>query len=742
MRTPIRQWRPDAAPRLRVRQSRRFLQTVEQLEARCLLSTGGAALPAGIVAPAITPSFPFGGFFGGGGGSGSGTTTVQQNFGPTAPLSTSLSPAQIQGAYGFSSSALSTLLTSSYPSQLGTTYNALAGKGTTIAIVDAYVDPTIVSDVGTFSSEYGLPAMDGQNGHPTLTVNALGSQVDTTGGWELETALDVEMAHLIAPAANILLVEAASNSTSALLSAVQVANQTPGVVAVSMSWGGSEFGISSGTDAKYFSTPGITYFAASGDNGAGAEWPASSASVVGVGGTSLTVNGTTVNNTTTYSYGSETAWSGSGGGPSRVVSQPSYQQTYTGNSVLASTLNRGTPDVSFDANPNNGSGVAVYDSYETVTVQGGRRGSTTTIEQKYNWTQIGGTSVGTPAWAATAAIADGIRLQANPSSALSGASQFLPALYAIGSSGSATYGSSFLDVTSGSNGYSAGAGYDFATGLGSPNAAGLVANLAGVTGSGASVKLGAKAIASPGVQPAVATPHDITIITIITLPAPGAPTNSPIQTPSPTPTPTQTQPVLVTIISLSPTNVVSASAIVVVFAPLNPTALATTASPALVHGTIATGAETGLASVTVLTASPSTAPRPNQPLDAHPAFDRDLLLRLHEDTDPFAPLDYKPPASPWDFVAHDRALDGLDLLAIAQQAQALGTVAAVTEYGATPALAPPAAELPTDLNQRAAAPAFDPTLAAVVVTLSGGLAAQAARTDARRRHWLSPRPRR
>jgi hypothetical protein len=678
------------------------------------------------VTPAITPSFPFGGFFGGFGGRGGGGTTVQQNFGPTSPLSSSLTPAQIQGAYGYSSL---------FAGNNSGTYNTLAGKGTTIAIIDAYVDPTIVNDVSKFSTQYHLPQLDGAGGDPTLTVTALGSQVDTTGGWELETALDVEWAHAIAPAANILLVEAANASTSALLAAVQAADKTPGVVAVSMSWGGPEFGIPANADATYFSTPGITYFAASGDNGAGAEWPASSASVVGVGGTNLTVNGS--------SYVSESAWSDSGGGPSRAVSQPPYQQSYTGpgSSVLTSTRGRGTPDVAFDASPSNGSGIAVYDSYETITTSRGFFGSTT-YEQEYNWTQIGGTSVGTPAWAATAAIADGIRLQVPNGTSLSGGSQFLPALYAIGSSGS--YSSAFNDITTGGNGYAAGTGYDFATGLGSPKAAGLVASLASVTGTGTGVKFAASHAANTAVTTSIATPHDIpiTLITIVTLPFPGSSSSAPISTPSPTPAPTstQTQPVLVTVVSLSPSGAVSVSAIVVVFAPINPSALSTTATPAPVHTAIATGAESGVPGVTVLTATTSTAVRVPQPLDARPAFDRDLLLRLRDDEDPFAPLDYKPPVPPWEFVGRDDLLDGLDLLAIAQHAMALGRVADQGDAGAPAPLAPPPAVVPTDLNQRDATAAVDPAMAGVVVAVGGVLAVKVSRSDARRRPWFALRP--
>jgi hypothetical protein len=723
MRTPIRHWRLESDLRSRARRLRTTLRLGERLEARCLLSTG-----AGVVVPAVAPSFPSGGFFGRLGGlGGGGGNTIQQSFGPSSPVSTSLTPAQIQGAYGYSSL---------FSGSSSGTYNTLAGKGTTIAIIDAYIDPAIANDASKFSTQYNLPQFDGANGDPTLTIKALGSQVDTTGGWELETALDVEWAHAIAPAANILLVEAASASTTDLLNAVQVADKTPGVVAVSMSWGGSELGIPANADAAYFSTPGIAYFAASGDSGAGAEWPAASASVVGVGGTNLTVNGT--------AYVSESGWGESGGGPSRVVSQPQYQQAYTGpgSSVLASTNNRGTPDVAFDASPQNGSGLAVYDSYESITTTRSFFGSTTN-EQEYNWTQIGGTSVGTPSWAATAAIADGIRLQAGGTS-LSGGSQFLPALYAIGASGA--YGTDFNDVTTGNNGYPAGTGYDFVTGLGSPKAAGLVASLASVTGAGSGVTFAAASTVSNAVaRTPIATPHDIpiTIITIVTLPLPGSSSNAPIQTPSPTsspttpaPTPGQTQPVLVTVVSLSPGGAVSSSAIVVVFAPLNPAALSSTATPAPLHTALATAGESGVPGVTVLTATTSINVRPPQSLDARPAFDRDQLLRLPEEIDPFAPLDYRPPVAPGEFVRHHDLFQGLDLIAIMRQAVALGRVAEQGGGGGAAPFAPPAVVVPTDLNQHDRAAPLDPALAAAVVVVGGVLAVKVSSSDARRRPWL------
>ena len=132
-------------------------------------------------------------------------------------------PAQIEQGYGFNQIS----------------FNGVAGDGTgeTIAIIDAYDDPNIQSDLNTFDTEFGLAAL-------TITkVNQTGGTAypasDSTGGWELEESLDVEWAHAMAPAANIMLVEANSDNVSDLLAAVAYGAAHANVV--SMSWGAGEF---------------------------------------------------------------------------------------------------------------------------------------------------------------------------------------------------------------------------------------------------------------------------------------------------------------------------------------------------------------------------------------------------------------------------------------------------------------------------------------------------------------------
>jgi hypothetical protein len=403
-----------------------------------------------------------------------------------------LTPNQLRGAYGLGTYSGGTLSS-------GVTFNGIAGDGTgqTIAIVDAYDDPNAASDLNTFSTYYGLPTFGG-SGAPTFT------KVNQTGGttlpstdpsspwsgsgattWSMEESLDIEWAHVMAPMANIILFEA-SNTSSGLYTAIQTAANTAGVVAISMSWGGSEFSGEASYDSTYFATPtghiggsatiggtklagGITFLASTGDSGAYAsgsttlaiEYPAASPNVVAVGGTSLYTNGN--------SYGSESSWGngsssgssgGAGGGISNFESQPVYQ---SGIVSAFSTTRRTTPDISADANPN--TGVPIYDTWDF--------GASTPWLAGY----IGGTSLACPLWAGMVTVADQGRAIIGLGS-LDGRSQTLPALYKLATS-------NFHDITSGSSigpaSYGPGAGYDLSTGIGSPVANLLLPQLVGPT---------------------------------------------------------------------------------------------------------------------------------------------------------------------------------------------------------------------------------------------------------------------
>ena len=243
-------------------------------------------------------------------------------------------------------------------------------------------------------------------------------------GWASETSLDVEWSHAIAPEAKIVLVEATTPSGANLLKAVDYAASRKDASAISMSWGGAEFPEEVSLDSHFKSVSSAPFFASSGDNGAGASWPAASPNVIGVGGTSVSFkNG--------GSFSKETAWSGSGGGVSAYEKEPVYQDGY---SISKADGMRAIPDVSYDADPMSGFSIIKSDK----------------------WYVVGGTSAGAPQWAAIAALGSGAQID-----------QF----YSDKSgSNNAKY---FRDITSGSNGdckyyCDARKHYDYITGLGSP----------------------------------------------------------------------------------------------------------------------------------------------------------------------------------------------------------------------------------------------------------------------------------
>jgi hypothetical protein len=259
--------------------------------------------------------------------------------------------------------------------------------------------------------------------------------------------LDVEWAHAIAPGASILVVEAQSQSRNSMLKAVNAARRTPGVVAVSMSWGFQEFSNESSYNYEFTTPPGhrgITFVAASGDSGprGGAEWPSVAPTVLGVGGTTLLVGGS-------GHYLFEAAWIGSSGGYSRYETEPSYQRS------VQATGRRSTPDVAFDGDPD--TGVSVYET-SYITGQG-------------TWQTVGGTSLGTPAWAAIIAIIDEGRNLSGQGS-LDGATQTLPDLYLLPSTDF-----NVIDPLAHVGSQLAAAGANTSTGRGSPVGQSLIANL-------------------------------------------------------------------------------------------------------------------------------------------------------------------------------------------------------------------------------------------------------------------------
>ncbi|MBI2804803.1 MAG: hypothetical protein HYX68_07450 [Planctomycetes bacterium] len=344
-------------------------------------------------------------------------------------------PSQIRRAYGFDAISFNN----------GTV--AGDGAGTTIAVVASYDNPRIANDLHQFNLAFGLP----DSGFTKVNQYGGTQMPRAHAGWASEIALDVQWAHAIAPRADILLVEASSNSFEDLFTAVSYAARQPGVVAVSMSFAALEYyGVTSFDSV--FRTPvghnGVTFIAASGDVGAPVMYPSTSPNVVSVGGTTLNLS-------SAGNILSETGWTGSGGGFSAYEPLPDYQVGF----VPAGTTRRANPDVAYNADPD--TGFPVYDSYNNPISS--------------PWSQFGGTSAGTPQWAGLIAIAAQGRMLAGLDT-LDGATETLPALYAMPAS-------AFRDTTSGSSTgtprYSSGPGYDLVTGRGSPYADRIVAHLVG-----------------------------------------------------------------------------------------------------------------------------------------------------------------------------------------------------------------------------------------------------------------------
>ncbi len=363
------------------------------------------------------------------------------------------------------------------PAQIRTAYGinnlSLDGTGQTIAIVEAYDDPQIYQALDTFDNQFGLtssgPTLYQQYGPATsfLTVvnqSGLGTSLPGTDpvgagndNWEVETALDVEWVHAIAPAAQIVIVEANSQSLADLMSVAATAAAQPGVSAVSMSWGFAEGQqVLAADEAAYdstFAVPGVTFVASTGDYGAADPvYPAFSPNVLAVGGTSLSLN-------SDNSYGSESGWGnystafgafiGSGGGLSQYETEPAFQQR------VQSTGSRTTPDVAFVADPATGAWVA--DPYN--------------LDPSNPWEVVGGTSLSAPCWAGLVVLVNQGRAAAGKSALDSASStETQQSLYNLSQN-------DFHAITTGSNGYSASAGYNLVTGLGTPVADSLVSDL-------------------------------------------------------------------------------------------------------------------------------------------------------------------------------------------------------------------------------------------------------------------------
>jgi len=325
------------------------------------------------------------------------------------------------------------------PAQFHSAYGlpATAASRQTIAIVDAYDDPTIASDLNVYSAQFGLPQCTSAN--PCFQkVNQYGqarSYPRANSGWSLEIALDVEVAHGICPNCKVLLVEASSASLTNLEAAVNEAAKL-GATEISNSYGGGEW--SGETSDTAYKHPGVAVTVAAGDNGYGSfGFPAASPYVVAVGGTSLTLDAS-------GNWAGETAWADGGSGCSSYLTAQAWQTSLANWSASGCGTKRGVADVAADADPS--TGAAVYD--------------TTRYNGQAGWFQVGGTSLSSPLVAGIYALAG------------NAASTSYPASLAYGHS------AALHDVSAGSTGSCttlmclAGVGYDGPTGLGSPNGLG------------------------------------------------------------------------------------------------------------------------------------------------------------------------------------------------------------------------------------------------------------------------------
>jgi Putative Ig domain len=324
------------------------------------------------------------------------------------------------------------------PGQLQSAYNltlasAAAGKGETVAVVDAYNDPDAAANLNTYRAHYGLPACGtgclrkvNEEGEASPLPKSAGKT-----GWATEESLDLDMVSAICPNCHILLVEAKNGSLANLGKSVDAAVAL-GAKFVSNSYSSPETAGETADDA-YFDHPGVAVTAAGGDSGYGVGYPAASQYVTSVGGTSLSVANGTARGWKESVW--DNGYGATGSGCSRYEAKPSWQ-TDTGCS------RRTDNDVAADANP--GTGAAVYDSYD----QGG-------------WVEVGGTSEAAAIIAATYALA-------GPA-----ASGRYPAEFLY------QHASDLYDITNGSDGTcsvsylcAARAGYDGPTGLGTPDGTG------------------------------------------------------------------------------------------------------------------------------------------------------------------------------------------------------------------------------------------------------------------------------
>ena len=342
------------------------------------------------------------------------------------------------------------------PGDIKTAYNlngvSANGSGQKVALFE--LGAYLTSDITAYTAYYGLPSANLTN---VLVDGGSGGAIDP------EVTLDIELVLALAPQSQVYVYEGPNSGQGVLDTYNRIATDNI-AKQVSTSWGLGENYVSSqslqaeNAIFQQMAAQGQTIYAAAGDSGAYDDYPnnmnlvvddpASQPYIVGVGGTSLTVNATT------GAYASETVWNdglgkgAGGGGVSLVWPIPSWQASV---STVYSKTNRNVPDISLNA-----------DQYKGYS-----------IFYNGNWTIYGGTSCAAPLWAAFTALVNQQR-QAATMPVLGFAN---PPLYAIGIT-AASQTVDYHDITTGNNlFYQAGPGYDNASGWGSFNGANLFASL-------------------------------------------------------------------------------------------------------------------------------------------------------------------------------------------------------------------------------------------------------------------------
>lgn len=391
------------------------------------------------------------------------------------------------------------------------------GKGQAIAIVVAHHSPFALQDLNFFSREFGLPRMRSPH---FKQVFASDRRPTFDEGWNGEAMLDIQWAHAIAPAADIILVEADSPGGAdiqlGIERAMDVLNKKYGGGVISLSLGfPSEAREQIALDQLLASRKArnISVIVASGDTGAVPWYPGTSPHITSVGGTKLYLdqygNRVPGNNVITldpatlvleYSGdsgiheitgctdlalvpGGERPWWNASGGPSINFQTPFYQRNrgipHDPDDTFPFEPGRGTPDLAFNGDPE--SGVTIYNS------AGSSGGS--------GWATVGGTSAGTPQVAAIVALANELRRAGKGKKKLPFLGNTLQErIYRLGLRGPDAY---FNDITQhgivfnpfppsiqcpdsppGFFDFVADPGWDYASGFGSPNAQSLIPALA------------------------------------------------------------------------------------------------------------------------------------------------------------------------------------------------------------------------------------------------------------------------